>query len=185
MYKNAIVSFLLDLNDKHDFFDADWQRRLALDAYYTILEENDIELKKKVELEKQKTIIKLKAEAFRKYIDFLQGEEKRQFLEVILGKNASANFLEDLSNYQLYVIDGQSRFLEPGPEGTPKINKVDPSKIVTCDRGFHVLGGWCNCNIWTTCPIRKPEYEEWLGLHGTESEKRKYIDSQSKVAAYL
>jgi predicted transcriptional regulator len=181
MTHSVIIDYLIDKAIRYEMFQDGWEKALAQSEYQSLLDEDDRELRKRLEIEKAKRILSVKQKAFEKYLDVLEPVERRQFLEAILGSMKDGDFLDKLSNYQLFVVDGAKKLCEPDEMGRPKLIGINPELIIVCDKGYHVVGGWCQCSLWRSCPMRGPEYEKYLALHGTPTQQRKYIESQSRV----
>lgn len=180
MTVDVILGFLLDQNDKYNFVDSTWLDRAVAERYSNILDSQDSEMRKKLEIDRHRTILKIKSDALKMYVLTLQGVERKSFLEKLLGNPNDANFLEKMSSYQLFVIDGIKRFVEPDINGRPTF-KGDPLDLVVCEKGYHARGAWCECPLWRGCPIRSSEYETYLINQGTEAERNRYLQDKTRT----
>lgn len=181
MSQPIIVGYLVDLLDQHDLFDPDWRNIIAQEAFSEVLDKQYEDERRQLSLATHKQMLKTKADLLKEYVRALDREERKTFLESVLGDLKSENFLDEIVNYQLFMIDGKKRACQPDKEGKPVITGVDSSLISVCERGFHVMGAWCDCDIWRRCPMRSKEYEAWLVEHGSEADRNRYIEDQSRV----
>lgn len=157
-----LIAYFMDLNDVHNFLEADWIEKLTEDALRLELQKKDPEFAKKIELERAKTINKAKFEAFRQYIAVLDPENRKIFLENVLGNVNDETFIESISNFQIYNVDGTNRLYQVDEDGKPKIPGTNPENIVSCLMGYHIQGGFCKCNKWRDCGLRSQEYLTYL-----------------------
>jgi len=177
--QDVIVNYLLDQNDKHNLFNPGWARKLAEDQLQEILSDMDIEFRKKVELENHKARLKTVTQVFQAYLKVLPLDEKRSWLENIFGDTKSGNFLENMTSYQMFLIDGQKRLLLSGDDGYPKIHGIPRDRLIQCDRGFHIINSRCDCRYWRECPFGSIQYEDWLGKHGSPFQQKRYLEDQT------
>lgn len=174
--QDTIIQYLLDQNDKVNLFNPGWARKVAEEQLQEILSDMDIEFRKKVELENHRARLKSVQRVFDEYLKILPREEKKDWLENILGDTKSGNFLENMTNYQMFLIDGQKRLLMPVDDGFPKIPGVSRDRIISCERGFHIQSNRCDCRYWKECPLGEPEFLNWLGKYGSEFQRKKYLE---------
>jgi hypothetical protein len=157
-----IVSYLVDQCKKYEMLSPDWVDKLRDQVRTETLEslEDDSKLKQSIELLKIRASINAKMKVFQAYLDSMDNEEKKHFAEEILGLKMDnpSIFLENLTNYQLFKINGERKFLKYDAEGKPNIVLVKPENIIACDNGYHTKGGFCNCEAWRECEIRLNEY---------------------------
>lgn len=180
MTVDVFLAFLLDQNDKYNFADSTWLDKAVAQRYSDISDNQDADMRKRLEIDRHRVVLKVKADALQLYIKDLKGDERKIFLEKLLGGNPQdPDFLDQMSSYQMYVIDGVKRLVEPDINGRPKF-KGDPRDLIVCDKGYHVRGSWCQCVLWKTCPIRSAEYEQYLIENGTEAERNKYLAERNR-----
>jgi hypothetical protein len=178
--QSIVVGYLVDLNEQYDFFDPEWRERIAQDEFKDIFDKQFEEERRALDKQTHRAMLKLKTDLLKEYVRALGREERRAFLESVLGDLESANFLDEVVNYQLFIVDGKRRACQPDSEGKPVIKGIDSSLIAPCEKGFHILGQFCDCDLWRDCPLRLKEYQEWLVEHGSESDRRKFLDDQSR-----
>lgn len=180
MSQGVMVGYLVDLNEKHDFFDKGWRDKIAEEAFRETLDKRYEEERQRLTLQTHRQMLKTKGDLLKLYVLSMPKDERKIFLERVLGDLKSDNLLDVVVNYQLFMVDGERRACQPGPEGKPVITGVDPSRIVSCERGFHILEAWCKCDVWRRCPLRLKEYETWLVEHGSESERNRYLEDRNR-----
>lgn len=180
MSQTVIVGYLVDLNEKHDFFQKDWLERITEEKFSETLDKRYNEERRALNIATHKTVLSTKKSLILEYVRTLEKKEKKAYLESVLTgiKDPEKNFLDTVVNYQLFMIDGNMRGCQPDSSGNPIIPGIDPENIVSCQRGYHILGQWCDCKIWRECPLRSKEYEEWLMVHGSDSEKNRYLEEK-------
>lgn len=175
-----IVGYFVDLNETYDLLDPDWKTRIAQDEFKDLFD-NHVEAERRaLDLQTHRAMLKTKTDLLKEYVKTLPVEERRTFLETVLGDMKDQNFLDNVVNYQLFIIDGKRRACQPGPDGKPVLKGIDPSLIIPCEKGYHILEAWCECDSWRSCPMRSKEYEQWLIEHGSESDRNRYLEDQSR-----
>jgi hypothetical protein len=180
MNMNVIVGYLIDMCSKYDLLDPDWIEPILEERIKDFLSSHDADLAKKLQIERTRTINSAKLTAFKKYIDVLEPEARKDFLENILGNVNDESFLDNISNYAMFTIDGTPR-LYPIHEGKPVIAGVT---LVACMTGYHIAGNYCkNCRKWRDCEFRKEEYQSYLSRIGSDTtpENRRIVESQSTI----
>lgn len=185
MKVDAILTYLTGLNDKYDFFSVNWVKDLVEREVQEYLKDIDIEFQKKVELQKNKAVINAQMLVFKEWLSILERQEKKQFLENVMGANKGTDFLEKLANYQMFVVDGLKKLYPPDTDNYPQIPFVAKVDIVKCRRGFHIVNNRCDCRLWTECELGSGAYENWLAEHGTPQEQRRYLEESSGQKYYL
>lgn len=176
MSTDIVISFLIDLNERYNFFEDNWIAKLLETEIQEYLKDADIEFRKKIELQKNQAIIKAQMMIFKEWIDILEKPEKKLFLENVMGANKGTDFLEKLANYQMFVIDGQKKLYPPDQDGYPEIPFIPKGELLRCRRGFHIRNNRCDCRLWTECDWGAKQFEEWLSVHGTEQERKRYLE---------
>lgn len=177
--QDVIIAYLLDQNDKYDLFKPGWARELAQDQLQDILSDADIEFRKKVEFANHKARLKTVQRVFDAYLKTLPLDEKRDWLENILGNTRSTNFLENMTSYQMFIVDGLKRLLLPLDDGFPRIPGIPRDRVISCDRGFHIINSRCECRYWNECELGSAQYEDWLSQYGTELQKKQYLEEST------
>lgn len=175
-----IVGLLVDLTDKIDFFDPEWRTNIAQEEFKDIFDRQYENERRALDLQTHRAMLKTKTDLLKEYVRALPREDRVAFLESVLGDMKDQNFLDNVVNYQLYLVDGKRRACQPGPDGKPVLTGINPSLIIPCAKGYHILGQFCECDSWRSCPVRSKEYEEWLIEHGSESDRRRYLEDQSR-----
>lgn len=175
-----IVGYLTDLLVKYNLMDPDWLEPIIEESVKEYLTKHDLDLAKKLELERSKTINKAKLEAFKQYLNVLEPEIKKGFLENILGNVNDESFLDSISNYQMFMIDGVRKLFQVDTDGKPIIPGLNKEQLVTCMIGYHFIGNFCKCNKWRDCKIRNDEYTLYLAKTDPNMRKektRRYVES--------
>lgn len=162
MNMGVIIDYLVDVQQEHNLLDPDWLETLLEDRMSDFIAKKDIDLQKKIEFERAKVVNRAKFEAFKQYLNVLEPETKKAFLENILGDVESEGFLDSISNYQMFNIDGLNKLCQLDETGLPIVPGVNMAQIIACDNGYHTIGGFCKCNKWRTCKIRSQEYLTYL-----------------------
>lgn len=185
MSVDAILTYFTSLNEKYDFFNVNWIKELVESEVAEYLKDIDAEFAKKIELQKNKAVINAQMLIFKEWMNTLDRQEKKQFLENVMGANKGTDFLEKLANYQMYVVDGYKKLYPPDQDGYPQIPFISKTDIVRCRRGYHIVNNRCDCRLWTECDLGSGAFEDWLGKHGTQAEQRKYLEETSGQKYYL
>jgi len=185
MAVDVVLGKLLNENQKHNFFEAGWSKALAEKEFQKLLQDVDIEFRKKIELDKHRAILKAKMIVFQEYIKTLPSAEKKNFLENVLGDVNSGNFLESLSTYQMFIIDGEKKLFMPDSEGFPTIPGINRDRLIKCERGFHIKNTRCTCEFWRECPVGATAYEDWLGKFGTDAQRKSYLEETTGEKLFL
>lgn len=181
MKASAILGHIIDQSLKYNTLDMDWEKALAENQLHDFLMDADMEYRKTFERDKHRAILRAKQTAFQEYIKVMPPDERKPFLEQILGDPATnGDFLDNLSSYQMYTVNGERKLLSPGEEGAPNMPGIHPDRIVTCERGHHIIGDFCKCLLWRTCELRASEYQNYIAVHGTEATKTRYIDRANR-----
>jgi hypothetical protein len=178
---NDIMGYLTDLLEKYDMLDPDWLEPLLEERMSEYMARHDTDLAKKLQMERTKTINKAKYFSFQEYVKLLDPEDRKAFLVNVLGDVNDESFLDNISNYQMFSIDGTPRLYQVDPEGKPVV--IDKQNLVSCMMGYHFIGNFCKCNKWRTCPIRKEEYLGYLSKvdPNMRSERtRRFTDSYQR-----
>lgn len=155
------LDYLIGLAETYDLFDSDWKDRILEGE---LAEYKDKLAKKqdaRIEAEKVKTSLKIKRDLLLKYIDSLEDQAKREFIESMMGEIKDPNFLDSLSDMDVVIVDGKRRLVKM-KDGAPMIATVNPDKIVVCETGYHIIDAFCQCKKWRECPIRKTEYVDFM-----------------------
>lgn len=176
MKASVILGYIIDQAIKYNTLEAGWEGKLAEDKLADYLKDADLEFRKKVELLNIKAQISAKTMVFKNWMDILPPSEKRQFLENVMGARKGEDFLEQLANYQMYLIDGLKKLYPPEQDGYPSIPWISKVDIIKCLRGFHIANNRCDCRYWDSCEHGKAQYENWLAAHGSQQEQRRYLE---------
>lgn len=179
MKASVILGHLIDLGIKHKMLESGWESNLAEQELQEILADMDIEFRKKVELKKVTAQINAKMMVFKEWMKILPPNEKKQFLENVLGDTKTGDFLEKLTNYQMFIVDGEKKLYPVDESGYPLIPFVQLVNILKCARGFHIVNNRCNCRYWESCEYGKAAFESWLAEHGTPHEQQRYLEETS------
>lgn len=185
MSVDAIITYFCGLNDKYDLFNVDWVKNLVEREVSEYLKDIDAEFAKKIELQKNKAVINAQMLIFKEWMNTMDRQEKKQFLETVMGANKGTDFLEKLANYQLYIVDGHKKLYPPDIDQYPQIPFVSKTDIVQCRRGFHIVNNRCDCRLWSECELGSGAFENWLAAHGTQAEQRRYLEETSGQKYYL
>lgn len=179
MKASVILGHIIDLAVSHNMLDDGWETKLAESEFEELLKDADLDFRKKVELKKAQAQINAKMMVFKEWLGILEPKEKRQFLENVLGDTKSGDFLEKLTNYQMFLVDGYKRLYPVSEDGYPKIPYVSAAEIVVCTRGFHIVNNRCDCRYWNSCEFGAAAFEDWLGKHGTLAEQKRYLEEKN------
>ena len=154
-----VVAYLSRLAVEHDLLEPDWKDKIAEDRVSEQKRKLDYQQDRKVELEKMKTRLKVKHSLLMKYVDTLEPNERKNFIESMMIDIKSADFIDRLGEMEIVAINGKRRLVRMS-EGKPLIG-IDPEKILVCDRGYHVLNAFCQCGMWRSCKLRRDEYVDY------------------------
>lgn len=181
MKASLILGHLIKKAVEYNILEEGWEAKLAESQLHDFLLEADLEYKKQFERDKHRAILKAKQTAFQELIKVMPVDERKSFLEQILGDPTNnGDFLDNLSSYQMFTIDGVRRLLAPDGEGGPIVPGIHPDNIIECERGFHIVKGFCKCQLWKICQIRKEEYEHYLATSGSREQQNRYLDRHDR-----
>lgn len=184
MKSAVILGYIIDKAVEYRILEEGWEKELAEKEFQQLLADTDIEFRKKVELRKVKAQIDAKMFVFKEWMKTLDNKDRKQFLDNVLGDMRGENFLDRLTNYQMFLIDGEKRLLPMDENGYPVISYVMIDEIIKCYRGFHIKNNRCNCRDWATCEHGKTSYENWLAVNGTALEQRRYLEEHSRTRRF-
>lgn len=177
MSMSVIVGYMVDLCQKYDMLDPDWTTKLREQL---IVETNQIvtdeRLERALTIERSKAVTKAKLIAWTKYIDCLAAEDRKKYLEQLLGSGGlvptGQDFIDTLSQWSLVKINNESRMIKTNPDGTLQLNE----SVVTCQTGYHIANAFCKGNCWQTCEVKMRERRQ-ARLIVTDSDKQ-YLESK-------
>ena len=175
MNQGVLIGYMADKFKEYNMLDPEWLDVLVNKRFAEMLEEVDLSFRKTIEVITFKAVLKAKHLALKQWLEILPAKDKREFLENIMGNPTNTNFLDQISSYQMYVVNGGKRIVSPDKTGAPMIPGATPEQVITCETGWHVKGAFCNCRLWRTCPIRIEEVQNWLAVHGTTKEQEEYL----------
>ena len=175
MNQGVLIGYMADKFEEYNMLDPEWLDVLVNKRFAEMLEEVDLSFRKTIEVITFKAVLKAKHLALKQWLEILPAKDKREFLENIMGNPTNTNFLDQISSYQMYVVNGGKRIVSPDKSGAPMIPGANNDQIITCETGWHVKNSFCNCRMWRTCPIRQGEVQDWLGQHGTTREREDYL----------
>lgn len=176
MKVSIVLGHIIDIAKKYKVLDRDWIENLVQKEVSNYLKDQDVEFRKKLELKKLDSIQKAQMLIFKEWLGILEPTEKKKFLEDVMGVRRGADFLERLSNYQLFMIDGEKRLYAPDAEGYPEIPYTDKLDIIKCVRGFHIRLNRCDCRRWQECEHGAAAYENYLAANGSDLERKRYLE---------
>lgn len=175
MNQGVLVGYMADKFKEYDMLDPNWLDLLVEKRFAEMLEEVDLSFRKTIEILNHKAVLKAKQLALKEWLGVLDSKQKKEFLENIMGNPSTTNFLDQISSYQMYVVNGSKRIIAPDKHGAPMVPGANPEDVINCDTGWHVKGAYCNCRLWRTCPIRTEEIQNWLAVTGTHREQEDYL----------
>lgn len=182
MAQGVVLGYLLECAIKFDMFDQNWIRKLTDADFLDRMQEHDIEYRKKVELEKFKTILNTKQKLIQEYLKIMPNAEKKAYIESALALGDGENLLDNLTSYQMFVINGEKKMLPPDGTGAPRIPGVAPSQLKQCPQGWHTVHDNClSCRVRRGCELRREERINWVAVHGTKEEQERLIDGRDEV----
>ena len=153
-----IIGVLVDMAENYGLLEPDWQDRLlkeTLEGYRAKLLED---LKKRLDIEKFKTKMKFKYMLLQEYIKSLRADERREFIESLMIDLRSPEFLEHIGEMELIYLDGKRRLIR-FKNGKPDFSGIK-GEVIECEKGYHIKGNYCECDMWKVCPIKQQELIE-------------------------
>ena len=153
-----IIDYLSKLAVQHGLLDPDWQERITSDK----LKEYEEKLSKshdfRSEEKKMDWTMRFKFMLLTKYVDSLQGNDRKAYIETVMGYLKGEGVLERLTSLEMVTLDGIRRFMAM-IEGKPDVG-MERDKLMKCPKGWHVKGRWCKCDAWRTCEMKAQEMAE-------------------------
>jgi len=154
-----VVKHLTKLCLKYKMLEKNWIDNVVEDVikdFERKLEEHkrklEEELQNRINIEKHKVKLKIKHDLLMHYVKCLDVEERKEFIERLLGDINDPEFLENLDQMEVFIIDGKRKLVK-SVDGKPDI-----PGIIKCPRGWHIPNNFCNCDRWRDCEIRREEY---------------------------
>jgi len=182
MKQPVVIGYLLEQAIRCDMMESDWIDQLTKASFHDLLIDADLDYRKGFEIAKYKATLNVKQMMIKEMIKAMPIDERADYLKRTLGDPAKdVDLLDNMTNHQMYTINGEKRMYSPGQDGRPALVGIPPSQILNCPRGWHIKHNPCvGCNISKTCEFIFNEKVEWLALHGTTEEREEYI-KRSKV----
>lgn len=163
-----IIGLLVDECKKYGMLEADWIDKLRDQLRVEMVEglEEDKKVRQAITIMQAKAMIQAKMKILQTYLNDMPIEDRRKFTTAMLGMKSDPNnptlYLEGITDYQLFKVNGDRQFLKTQPDGSPQLKGVDEADVIPCSMGVHVRFAWCNCALWRSCALRKKEGEEKL-----------------------
>jgi hypothetical protein len=185
----VLIGYALELIDTHNMLEPDWLDEAIAQGVKEVLKDapQKADIKHSQDMQKigTRTVLGLRSWAIKEIAQQLEGQDKTDYLlKLIGGDPTDPHFIDDMTNYQAYNINGSRRMLKNGPDAKPEIPGVHPSNIVACETGYHIKGRKCDgCNQWRECPIRKEEYLEYLmrtDPNMRQEKTRRYVENYQR-----
>lgn len=157
-----VVGYLVDQCVKFNMLSPDWSEKLREQIRTETLEDvsDEKKMRNAIQLIQVKAVMSAKMKVFQTYIDSMEVEERKRFAEELMGIKTDdpAAFLDNLTAFQLFKINGERRFCRTGANGKPVIPLMHEADLTVCANGYHTAGGWCQCDLWRSCDLRLNEY---------------------------
>lgn len=182
MKQPVVLGYLLEQAIRFDMMQADWIDKLLRASFHDALLEADLDYRKGFEVAKYKATLNTQQMMIKEMIKAMPQEERVDYLKRTLGDptSDSVDLLDNMTNHQMYSINGEKRMYPPGQDGRPRIGEIPPSQIINCPRGWHTKHNPCvACNVSRTCEHVFNERVEWLASHGTLEEQEEFIKTSS------
>lgn len=154
-----IVAFFVKLGSKYHMLEPDWKDRLAEDLLSEYKKKLEIRFSQTFEKEKMKWKLKAKHGLLMKYVDTLDPDERKTFIEGLMVDINNPDFLDKIAEMEMVLIDGKRRLVRL-EEGLPMIG-VEPENLLMCEVGWHIKGRFCECKRWRECNLRSEEYLDY------------------------
>jgi len=191
MSQGVIVAYLVDQCIKWNMLDPevpDWidNVRAQIRAEIEATDRGDERVKTAVTIAEHRAILGAKTAIFRKHLDDMPIDQRREYTARMLGVKADPSdpmkYLEAVSSLQYFKINGVRAFHTVGADGRPLIPGVEPASIVTCAAGLHVRGAYCQCSLWRTCKFRIEESraKEVEAMRPTEYDRKRLAEEVAK-----
>jgi len=155
--QSAIITYLIDLTVKYQLLEPNWKENIineSLQEYKAKLEE---QFNAKIEQEKMRWKLRFKHDLLMKYVDALEPQERKEFIQDIMLDLKDPLFLEKIGEMELTIIDGKRKLVKI-KNGKPFIPNIPQDQIIECEKGYHIKGNYCTCEKWKECQIRLEEY---------------------------
>lgn len=165
-----IVRYLVDLTDIVDFFDVNWKDALIQDRLEEYKAKIQADFDERMEAKKLDYRLKVKRDLLLRYIDTMDPEDRREFIEERMGEINDPTFIDQLGNMDVVVLDGKRKLVR-FVDGTPIFAGIDSNKIIPCDVGYHVKDNFCQCKRWRECKVRSEEYTDFRFRTSPEGRK--------------
>ena len=166
-----VVGALVRIAQEYHVLEPDWIERIITDRLEEYRKKIEAQYEAKIEQRKMEWKLRFKHDLLMHYVKALDPEERKAFIENLLGNLDDPRFLEQLGEMELVTIDGKKRLCRI-ENGKPVIPNVDPERIVVCDAGYHIKGNFCECKRWRDCEIRVNEYAEYKAMQDMKRWKR-------------
>jgi len=156
--EGVIISTLVGMAETYNLLEPNWTERFIQSHLEEF--EKKLEIKADVELERRKFDWKMKFKFMmvKDYLDVLSPEERRGFIEEVMGYMKSTQFFELIMDLEPVKINGKTKLVRVSEEGKPKVS----GEVVQCPEGWHIKGRRCECSKWRNCEVRTQEYAEFL-----------------------
>ena len=158
-----IVGTIARMAQEYDLLNPYWKDELVaktLDQYKAKLQEQTAQA---IEKRKMEWKLRFKHDLLMQYVKALDPVEKRTFIENLLGNLEDPNFIDQLGEMEIVLVDGKRKLVRM-EKGKPMIG-VDPDQIIACDVGYHIRGNFCTCKRWRDCELRVGEYVDYKVRH--------------------
>lgn len=177
MAMSVILGYLVDLCIKYDMLEPDWESGLREQLSIGLKQNvSDDRLERALTIERSKAVTKAKLIAWTKYIDCLQVEDRKKYLEQLLGSGGlvptGQDFIDTLSQWSLVKVNNEARMVRTNPDGTLQLS----SELQQCQTGYHVPNAFCKGNCWQTCDLKARERRQ-TRLMPTDKD-RQYLESK-------
>lgn len=157
-----LLEFYISLDEKYDFLDADWQKRV-LDSHKSDLKDDIFAHAQKLgiaeiikmEAKKADQVFRVQFEFIKQYLKTLPESERRQWLEQHMQKiTDSKTVVQALTNQQLIKLNGRPKLMQVDGD-RPLVADINKELLVNCDNGWHIKGQECECPYANTCQYAK------------------------------
>lgn len=181
MSMSVILGYLIDLCSNYEMLEPDWIDKLREKSLLDTKEMvSDDKLERTLTLERARSVTRAKLMAWQKYIECLPVEDRRKYLEQLLGAGglvpSGQDFIDTLSQWSLVKVNGESRMIRTNPDGTLKLDE----SLMPCNTGYHIPNAFCKGSCWQTCEIKSRERRQTTlqVSSGVYDKDRRYLESK-------
>lgn len=177
MSMSVIVGYLVDLCKKYSMLEPDWENQLREQLTIDLKQNvSDDRLERALTIERSKAVTKAKLIAWTKYIDCLPTEDRKKYLEQLLGSGGlvptGQDFIDTLSQWSLVKVNNEARMIKTNADGTLQISQ----ELIQCQTGYHVPNAFCKGSCWQTCEVKARERRQTRLI--VSDKDKQYLESK-------